>query len=329
MTSRKSALVLGATGGVGGAIAAALLRHGWQVRGMARDVEAARKGLSIDWVVGDAMNRSDVIRAADGVSVIVHAVNPPGYRDWDKLVLPMLDNTIAAARTTGARIVLPGTIYNFNPAETPVIDATTPQNPTSRKGAIRVEMEKRLEEAAPTIPSLILRAGDFFGPGARQSWFAQAMVTAGKPVRRIINPARGGGHSWAYLPDLAEAFALLLDASDKLAPFERVQFEGLYDETGTQLIDALRRVANRHLPVYSFPWWLMHLLAPFGGFPREAAEIAQFWRHPMMMDNSRLTALIGAEPRTPLDEAVMASLVGMGCLSDIGHERLVVAGPTS
>ena len=48
-------------------------------------------------------------------SVIVHAVNPPGYRNWCKLVLPMLDNTISAARLTGARIVLPGTVYNFGP----------------------------------------------------------------------------------------------------------------------------------------------------------------------------------------------------------------------
>ncbi len=47
------------------------------------------------------------------MSVIVHAVNPPGYRDWEKLVLPMLNNAIAAAGAVGARIVLPGTVYNF------------------------------------------------------------------------------------------------------------------------------------------------------------------------------------------------------------------------
>ena len=80
---------------------------------------------------------------------IVHAVNPPGYRDWDRLVLPMIDNSIAAARATGARIVLPGTIYNFDPARTPVLTETSPQQPQSRKGQIRREMEARLEAAAP------------------------------------------------------------------------------------------------------------------------------------------------------------------------------------
>ena len=209
MESGKTALVLGATGGVGGAIAAALIGKGWTVRGLARNLEAARRSgpSGVQWVGGNAMNRADVIGAAQGVSTIVHAVNPPGYRNWGELVLPMIDNTIAAARAVGARIVLPGTVYNFDPAQTPVLNETSPQTPKSFKGRIRAELEARLERAAPEVESLIVRAGDFFGPGARSSWFAQAMVAPGKPVRRIINIARGAGHSWAYLPDLAQAFA--------------------------------------------------------------------------------------------------------------------------
>lgn len=263
------------------------------------------------------MVRDDVVRAAEGCSVIVHAVNPPNYANWDRLVLPMIDNTIAAARAAGgARVVLPGTIYNFDPETTPVVDARTPQRPKSRKGAVRVALEKRLADAAPQVPSLVLRAGDFFGPGARSSWFAQAMVRAGRPVRRIVNPARGGGHSWAYLPDLAQAFARLIGMGDRLAPFEVVQFEGLYDADGTRMVEAIRAGCGRRVPVYRFPWWLLALAAPFGGFPREAAEVAPCWRHPMRLDNRRLVELLGEEPRTPLPEAMRASLTSMGCLAD-------------
>lgn len=317
METNKTALVLGATGGAGGAIAAALVRHGWTVRGLARDAASARNSgpARINWIEGDAMVRADVIAAAAGASVIVHAVNPPNYMNWDKLVLPMIDNTIAAARAAGgARVVLPGTIYNFDPATTPVIRSDTPQHPRSRKGRIRVALEERLEAAAPAVPSLILRAGDFFGPGARSSWFAQAMVTPGKPVRRILNPARGPGHSWAYLPDLAETFARLLAEPEKLRPFERLQFEGFYDADGRQMIEAILRGCGRRVSVWSFPWWMLKLAAPFGGFPREAAEVAPYWRHPVRMDNVRLVDLLGTEPRTPLDEAVRTSLAHMGCL---------------
>jgi len=157
------ALVLGATGGVGGAIASALIEHGWSVRGLARDVPAAERGWpddrgTISWAAGDAMNGADVIHAAAGTSVIVHAVNPPGYRQWDRLVLPMIDNSIAAARAAGgARIVLPGTVYNFDPATTPVVGEDSEQMPRSRKGRVRVEMEARLEAAARSgVPNLTL-----------------------------------------------------------------------------------------------------------------------------------------------------------------------------
>jgi nucleoside-diphosphate-sugar epimerase len=262
------------------------------------------------------MQQADVVRAAEGAGVVVHAVNPPNYGNWDTLVLPMIDNTITAARSAGARIVLPGTIYNFDPAATPVIRADSPQLPKSRKGLIRVAVEQRLEEAAPEVPTLILRAGDFFGPGARSSWFAQAMVRPGRPLARIVDPARGPGHSWAYLPDLAETVARLLDRPDRLAAFEVLQFEGFYDHDGTQMVEAIRRAAGRRLPVYRFPWWLMRLAGVFGGFPREAAEIAPYWRHPVRLDNARLVDLLGEEPRTGLDTAVAASLAALGCLPD-------------
>ena len=108
----RIALVLGATGGIGGETATALTRHGWHVRALARrpDDEAARRQPGWEWVRGDSMDAASVVRASTGASLIVHAVNPPGYRHWDKLVLPMLESTVQAARASGARILLPGTI---------------------------------------------------------------------------------------------------------------------------------------------------------------------------------------------------------------------------
>jgi nucleoside-diphosphate-sugar epimerase len=312
----RTALVLGATGGIGGLIVQALLRHGWQVRGMARDAAAAAKELeSLEWIEGDAMNREQVIAAADGVSAIIHAVNPPHYQNWDRLVLPMIDNTIAAARASGARILLPGTVYNFDPRKTPLVSADTPQRPTSRKGRIRVELERRMAHAAPDVRSVVLRAGDFFGPGVRSSWFSQAMVKPGQPLTAVTRVTKGPGHSWAYLPDLAEAAALVLGAEDRLSAFESLQFEGLYDETGLLMVHLLEQAAGQPLHVKAFPWWLMHLAAPFGGFPREAAEIAQFWRHPLRFDNRRLIEIIGAEPRTDFIVALRNTLTALGCTS--------------
>ncbi len=319
MTTNRTALVLGATGGIGGGITAALLHHGWTVRALVRNPAKALaewKGEQVPlFTAGDSMDRASVVAAADGVDAIVHAVNPPGYRDWERLVLPMMENTIAAARATGgARIVLPGTVYNFDPAQVSVIDAETLQAPRTHKGAIRVQLERLLDEAAPSVPSLIVRAGDFFGPGARASWFAQSLVKPGRPVRRLLNPAIGPGHSWAYLPNLAETFVRLMNMNEQLGSFERVQFAGYCDTSGAGMVDAVRGAVGREVPERRFPWWLMRLLAPFGGFPGEVVEIEAFWRNPMRLENRRLVALLGEEPRTPLDVAVDRTLFALGCL---------------
>src|ERR1700733_14591479 len=98
----------------------------------------------IDWIQGDAMDRASVVAAATGVQLIVHAVNPPRYRNWKGTVLPMTESAIAAAKASGARLVIPGNVYNFAPDAGPAIGEDAPQVPVTRKGKIRVEMERRL-----------------------------------------------------------------------------------------------------------------------------------------------------------------------------------------
>lgn len=315
--STHTVLVLGATGGIGGAVAQALHARGWRIKALSRRAaSAAQQQPAYDWLQGDALSAADVLAAAAGAQLIVHAVNPPGYRDWDKLVLPMIDNTIAAAGAVGARILLPGTVYNFGPDAFPALTEDSPQHPTTKKGAIRVELERRLEASARAgIGVLIVRAGDFFGPGAHSSWFAQGIVTPGKPVASVKNPARRGvGHQWAYLPDVAETMVRLVERADRLPAFAVYHMDGVFDADGTELIGAIRRVVGDGVRVRAFPWWIVPLGAPFVTFLRELREMQYLWREPLRMSNARLVAELGAEPRTPLDQAVRATLASLGCL---------------
>lgn len=313
-------LILGINGSIGSAIARKLMARGQPVRALVRDPRAAAAAWNrrdgIEWIAGDAMDRGAVVRAAEGAGTIIHAVSPPGYRNWSELVLPMIDNSIAAARAAGARIVLPGTVYNFDPAETPLLEDHSPQRPKTEKGRIRAELERRLEDVSGECPVLIVRAGDYIGPDARSSWFAQALVRPGGPVRRLIHPGKGAGHSWAYLPDLAEAFVQLLAIPDRLRPFERLQFQGIWDPDGRLLPRVIREVVGCDVPEHGFPWWLMRALAPFGGFPQAVRDIEPYWCHPIRFDNSRLVELLGEEPHTPVAVAVRDTLRAMGCLDD-------------
>lgn len=196
-STTRTALILGATGGIGGESAVALARHGWKIRALSRSGQPAGDTSGWEWVQGDALDEASVLRAAEGTGAIVHAVNPPGYKNWDKLVLPMIDNTIQAARKSGARVMLPGTIYNYGSDAFPVLREDSPQRATTHKGKIRIALEKRLEDAAREgVRSLIVRFGDFFGPKPGNSWFSQGMIKSGKPAKSITYPGvRGVGHA--------------------------------------------------------------------------------------------------------------------------------------
>lgn len=312
------ALVLGATGGIGGAVARQLVQNGWTVRALVRAQSAARLSGHVMPVAGDAMDGAAVAAAARGARLIVHAVNPPGYRQWDKLVLPMLDNTIAAARAQGAQVLLPGTVYNYGPDSFPLIGEAAPQNPRTRKGAIRVAMEQRLRNAAKAgdIRALIVRAGDFFGPGAANNWFAQGLIKPGKRPAVIHNPGRSGiGHQWAYLPDVAETMVRLL-ARETTQDFETFHMDGHWDATGTAMVEAVvRALGEPAVRVASLPWRLLKIASFFAVTPRELMEMRYLWQQPVRLDNSRLIAALGAEPHTALDHAVHTTLASMGCLA--------------
>jgi nucleoside-diphosphate-sugar epimerase len=320
MQTSKTALVLGATGGIGGEVARELRDAGWDVRALTRGRQAAAVRDDIKWIAGDAMNREDVTAAAQGCSVIVHAVNPPGYRHWAERVLPMLDNTIAAAAAQRATIVLPGTVYNFGRDAFPELREDSPQHPHTRKGAIRVELERRLRAASVDgVRAIVVRAGDFFGPKPGNSWFSQGLVKPGRAVTAISVPGRAGvGHQWAYLPDVARAMVELLARRESLEPFAVFHMAGHWDADGTQMADAIRRVVTRRVgrtpKLRAFPWWLLMLASPIVTTFREMREMRYLWREPVCMNNARLKAVLGDEPHTPLDQAVEATLDGIGCL---------------
>jgi len=306
----KTALVLGATGGVGGEVARRLVAGGWRVRALVRDPARAPSVNGIEWIPGDAMDGASVMAAADGVALIVHAVNPPGYRNWGTLVLPMIDNTIAAARAHGARVLLPGTIYNYGSGSQTVLTESTPQQPSSRKGAIRVEMERRLRDSGVRV--LIVRAGDFFGPRPGNNWFSQGLVKPGQSV--VTYPgARGVGHAWAYLPDLADTMVRLVEREENLATFETFHFRGHWDSDGKQMVNAIVAASGQpKMKVRQLPWMLLWLAAPFVAMLREMLEMRYLWREPFALDNAKLVRLLGSETHTPLDQAVAAALRGVG-----------------
>lgn len=329
-SSTQTALVIGVTGSLGREVATALLQRGWRVRALHRDPAAAKGSSklpdSIEWIKGDAMQQADVVAAARGTELIVHAANPPKYRNWRGLALPMLENTIAAARSSHARILLPATVYNFGADSARVLKENSPQVPTTRKGQVRVEMELMLQKASLCgIRSIVVRAGDFFGPDAGNSWLTRGMVSAGGRVRSVYDPAAPGvGHSWAYLPDLAETMVRLIESQRPMSAYEVFHFHGHWFERNAEMAERVCGVLGLGIRrIKRFPWWVVNLASPFVNAFHEMLEMRYLWQIPLELDNAKLRAAIGPEPHTPIDVALAAAL-GRS-LGAVRHESNVTA----
>ena len=123
---------------------------------------------------------------------------------------------IAAAESNGATLLFPGSVWNYGRGMPPVLDESTPMQPTTRKGGMRVEIEQRIREACDRgMRAIILRAGDFFGGGSG-SWFDLVIAKEIGRSRLTYPGPLDVVHAWAYLPDFAATLVRLAEQRDEL-----------------------------------------------------------------------------------------------------------------
>ena len=306
----STVLILGAAGRIGQVIALAFANAGWQVRAQARKaLPAALHGHTrVQPVTCDATDVAALTAAAHGVSVIVNALNPP-YIEWDRLAQPLADCARSIARASGALLMLPGNVYNFGREMPGLLTPATPEVGNTAKARIRIEMERRLAAAASVgLDSVVIRAGDFFGGPGRGTWFDMALLTKIGKGRFVYPGPDDVAHAWAYLPDLAQVFVRVAEQRARLHGHQRLHFAG-HTLTGQAMRGALEQIVGKPLRPASLPWGVIHLAAPFVPMWRELLTMRYVWQRPHALDDGALRALIGDVPRTPLLQALRASLI--------------------
>ncbi|MBT8388387.1 MAG: sugar nucleotide-binding protein, partial [Altererythrobacter sp.] len=223
-------LILGASGRFGRHAAEAFWNRGWQVRTFDR--------------------RTDLSAAAADVDVIVNAWNPT-YPAWADEVPRLTKQVIAAARSSGATVIVPGNVYVFGDDGPAVFDENTPHLAKNGLGRVRIEMEAAYR--ASGVQVIVLRAGDFIDTQASGNWF-DSVLTAKIARGSFVAPGDlEADHAWAYLPDLARAAALLAEKREQLDAFEDVPFPG-FTISLAELHRACEQVTGRVLEVRGFPW---------------------------------------------------------------------------
>lgn len=281
----KTVLILGGSGKIGRHATTAFRAAGWQVRQYDRA-------------------RDDMTRAAIGCDVIVNGLNPPNYHNWAEIIPQITAQVIAAARASGAMVVIPGNVYNFGRVSAD-IDEDTPQTPTSRKGAIRVEMERAFRDSG--VKTLILRAGSFIDPERNGDVMSMLMLKSAARGRVTALGDPGAMQAYAYMPDWARAAVSLVEMRDQLELFEDVPFPG-HSFTVNELRALLEAELHRPMRLSRFPWWAMRLAAPVWELARELLEMRYLFDMPHQVSGRKFHRLLPGFERADMREVMLAAL---------------------
>ena len=295
----NTVLILGASGRFGSHCSTAFQKAGWTTRVFQRG--------------------TDMSDAARGCDLIVNGLNPPNYQNWDTEIPRITRDVLAAAKASGATILIPGNVYNFGTQPGPW-SAATPQKTHTKKGNIRIEMEAMYRAASQEgIRTILLRAGDFIDTKGSGGFFDLVIA---KPAAkgRISYPGRRDiPHAWAYLPDIARAAVALAERRADLPAYADIPFEG-WTLTGDDLAVAVGAAIGKPMQAAKMSWLPIRIASPFWRLGRELLEMRYLWDHPHGLDGAAFEAIVPDFTPTHLQTAIASALP-----ADVHPDKAMVA----
>jgi nucleoside-diphosphate-sugar epimerase len=261
----------------------------------------------VQYVTADVSTLDGARRACHGADVVYHCAQP-AYTRWAHDFPPLNRCLLAALSGTGTKLVFADNLYPYGPISGPISE-DTPQEPGSRKGAVRLQLARELLEAhrAGDVRVALGRSSDYYGPGGINSVAGAQLFPAvlrGKDVRW---PARTDvPHVLHFLPDTArhlvtlgehddaDGRAWVLPAADPLTGAEFVQLAASHAGTAARA-RATSKLAMRAAGLFIAP-------------ARELPDIWYQYAAPFTIDARAFKTAFPATGPTPHDVAIDRTL---------------------
>jgi len=289
--------VLFGSGQVGQPLARILLERGKRVRIVKRSAGGLPAGAEL--LRGDATDLNFCVEAVRGASTVYHCMNPPYYaRVWAELLPRYMDNLIAAAGRSGARLVVLDNVYMLGHPQGKPLDEDTPLRPCSRKGEVRARVAERMWEAhrRGDVRATSGRASDFYGPGGTLTHLGDQFwrpAIAGKRGRVLVDP--DAIHTYHFIPDVAAGLAALGTAGDD-AYGRPWMLPCAPAETMRTLVARFSQELGREIGLITVPRTVLKILALVVPFLREIDEMLYQWEEPFQINDRRFRAQFGQGP---------------------------------
>ena len=281
---------------------AELVRRGERVRAVSRRGQAPP---GAEGVAADAADPALDAVAAAGAAVVYHCASPP-YTRWPELFPPLTRSILAAAETSGAKLVFADNLYAYGPVRGPLRE-DLPAAARGRKGRTRAGMAAEILTAhrQGRVRAVIGRASDYYGPHGTGSTAGQTVfgrILAGKKPQwtgRLDQP-----HTFHYLPDVARGLLALADSPQADGQIWHLPAAGPL--TAQQFFDLVAQAAGRPTPVkasIASPA-LLAVAGLFSPLLREMRETTYQFRAPFVVDATKFETTFGRLEATPHRTAV-------------------------
>jgi nucleoside-diphosphate-sugar epimerase len=307
MSEHDFHVVLGASGGVGNAVARELVAQGKRVRGVTRSGKADVPD-GVELVAADISNL-DQARAVCRDATVAYFCANPAYDRWPQEFPPLLEGAIAGASAAGAILIAAANLYVYAPTTQPLSEEL-PWEPATRKGKVRAAMDERLLAAhrSGEVRAAIGRASDFFGPGALNSSvlgerFFDALL-AGKAIQWVGR--LDVIHTHSYIGDFGRGLVTLGTRDESLG--QSWHIPAAEPLTGHEFLKLVFAEAGIQGKTTRITPTMLRLVSLFNPLAREVLEMAYEFEQPFIMDGAKYTRAFGGTP-TPHQEAMRQTVV--------------------
>jgi nucleoside-diphosphate-sugar epimerase len=307
---KSEILILGSTGSIGYAFADNLISKKIPFTVLVRDTAKAsnlfKGNVLVEIIQGDVQDLALLKSISKDKNAIFHGINYP-YNKWFGNMDTATEKVIEAASQNGAMIIFPGNVYNYG--NLPLIHEDSPQNPCTRKGTLRVELEKMLYDAAYAGKCKVLnvRLPDFWGPNVLNDGIKPIFMNALNKKALPWSSKADIPHQMVFTKDAAEMMVRLMKKG-VVKPYENYNYGGYIHPTLKGFLNQIARLANAPEKIQVYPKWLFSVLGIFMPVMKEVKEMLYLFENSVILDDNKVRKLFPDFKETPLNDAITETL---------------------
>lgn len=286
--------ILGSTGNIGTSLAKDLTAFTDNIRLVSRNPKTIMGNEEL--LKADFLNKDEVDNAIAG-SGTVYLVAGITYKIkiWREQWPIIMGNVIKACIRHNAKLVFFDNMYCYDPSHVGHLTEETPVNPQSEKGKVRAEIAQMILEeiSSGRLTAMIVRAADFYGPGAKQSFLNESVINrmkAGKTAQWLY--AGDKKHSFTYIPDAAHATAFLAQQKDTWNQVWHLPTSKAYP-TGQEAVNILAKHLGVEPKLQILSPFMLNLVSLFIPVLKEVKELRYQLDQDYCFDSSKIEKAFG------------------------------------